>query len=103
MRLRWTEPALSDLDHLEQFIAQDSPVYARRFVLQLLNAAQRLITFPQSGRYVPESQREDVREVIYCGYRIVYWIVEDDTIDILAVMHGSRDLSDPNFQPWKET
>lgn len=37
---------------------------------------------------------EHIREVIYQGYRIVYRL-RPDTIEIVTVVHGSRDLSNP--------
>lgn len=37
---------------------------------------------------------EHIREVIYQGYRIVYRL-RTDTIEIVMVAHGSRDLSNP--------
>ena len=49
------------------------------------------------GRMVPEAgYRDDVRELIVQGYRIVYWIQTEDLI-ILTVVHGSRHLSIENL------
>jgi plasmid stabilization system protein ParE len=31
--------------------------------------------------------------VIYQQYRIVYWVINEERIDILHVLHGSRDLT----------
>jgi plasmid stabilization system protein ParE len=53
------------------------------------------------GRPVPEANRDDIRELIHQGYRIIYKL--DDALQIAAVVtviHGSRDLSDPDKQPW---
>jgi hypothetical protein len=30
----------------------------------------------------------------------MYWIISEQRIDIIAVMHGSRDLSQTEQQPW---
>jgi hypothetical protein len=32
----------------------------------------------------------------------MYCIINEQRIDVIAVMHGSRDLSQPEQQPWKE-
>ena len=47
--------------------------------------------FPLSGRTVPEYEMSQVREVIEGPYRIIYW-VKPDQIDVLAVIHGARDV-----------
>ena len=48
---------------------------------------------PLSGRMVPESQAEDIRELIEKPYRIIY-CVKEDQIDMLAVIHGARLMPD---------
>ena len=50
----WTHQARSDLAAIRTFISQDSPHYASIVVAQLIAATDRLITFPESGRAVPE-------------------------------------------------
>ena len=62
--------------------------------------AKNLETFPDLGREVPEAEeREDVRELIFQGYRIIY-LRQADLIYIVAVIHGSRDLSGMENKPW---
>jgi len=63
-------------------------------------AADRLEPIPHSGRRVPEADDGEVREVIFQSYRILYWIVDEQRIDIIGVVHGSRDLAEPKNQPW---
>lgn len=59
---------------------------------QLIAAVDRLEDQPLSGRVVPEAEREDIREVICQGYRILYWVVSQTQIDIIAVVNGRQDL-----------
>jgi len=47
--------------------------------------------FPYSGRLVPEFKEENIREVIYGSYRIIY-MVRENTAYVTAVIHGSRDI-----------
>nr|WP_223807583.1 type II toxin-antitoxin system RelE/ParE family toxin [Pseudanabaena sp. UWO311] len=49
-------------------------------------------TFPNSGRMLPEINLEQIREVIEANYRIIYY-VGSDRIDILAVVHGAKNLA----------
>ena len=52
------------------------------------------------GREVPEAkERKDVRELIFQGYRIIY-LRQPSFIYIVAVIHGSRDLSGMENKPW---
>ena len=48
--------------------------------------SMQLIELPNSGRKVPEYQRNDVREILERPYRIIYKI-KSDQIDVLTVMH----------------
>ena len=101
MLINWTDPALEDLDGIFEFIARDAAAYAHSFVQQIIDAVERLNAFPRSGRVVPEGNREDIREVIFQNYRVIYWLVSQQRIDILAVIHGSRDLTKAGAQPWE--
>ena len=56
---------------------------------------------PRLGRRVPEAEtREDVRELIFRIYRVIY-LVEAERVHILAVIHGSRDLGGQAAKPWE--
>jgi plasmid stabilization system protein ParE len=49
---------------------------------------------------VPETERDDVRELLYRDYRIIYRI-KTKQVDILTVLHGSRDLKRLKTKPWE--
>jgi toxin ParE1/3/4 len=100
MKVIWSEQALLDVEHIRDYIVQDSPAYAQPFIERLLHATRHLPAFPESGRPMPEANSPSIREVIYQGYRIVYRL-RSDTIEIVMVAHGSRNLSDPQYQPWE--
>ena len=86
----WTEQARSDLTAIRAFISQDSPHYASVVIAQLIAVTDRLMTFPESGRAVPEFDNPLVREVVHRPYRIVYRLVGGDQIHVLTVHHGSQ-------------
>jgi hypothetical protein len=49
----------------------------------------------------PQFNREDLREVLFRTYRIVY-LLQEDTLFILRVVHGSRDLTAlVRREPWE--
>ncbi|MBU0988788.1 MAG: type II toxin-antitoxin system RelE/ParE family toxin, partial [Proteobacteria bacterium] len=93
-KIRWTEKASSNLEGIFEYISRDSRLYAARYVRALIAATKRLETMPRSGRVVPEFEDPELREVIYGNYRIVYRVAETNKdIEILAVVHGARDMS----------
>jgi toxin ParE1/3/4 len=89
--IRWTTQALADLEAIGDFIARDAPSFAQIFVDRVFDAVERLENFPRSGRIVPEISQEEMREIIFGSYRIVYLLNEDE-VNILTVFHASRQL-----------
>ena len=100
MRIVWTEPAVEDLASIKQHIERDSEFYGARVVEGVIERAEQLTTFPRSGRVVPAAGRDDVREVYCHSYRIIYRL-EPARVLILAVIHGSRDMSALSAPPWE--
>jgi addiction module RelE/StbE family toxin len=95
-RLIWTTQALEDVEAICQFIARDAPRYAQVFATQVFEAVERLQTFPESGRSVPEVGQENIREIIHGNYRIIYRLT-NDVIQILTVYHSARRLDASQF------
>jgi len=93
MIIELTEPAQNDLESIKNYIKKDSLYYANIFIQKIFISIEKLEAFPRIGRIVPEYKIENIREIIYKDYRIIYKI--DDTkniIYIVAIIHGSRDL-----------
>jgi len=91
MKITWSPLALERVQGIARYIAKDKPSAADKWVRGLFEIVGRLALHPRSCRIVPELNREDVREVIYSSYRVIYKIT--DEIDILTVRH-SRQLLD---------
>lgn len=103
MRIEWSQVALADIEDLYDYIARDVPFYAEQFVGRLMEPVERLAEHPRLGRRVTEAQdRDDVRELIFHDYRILY-LVRADGLFVLTVIHGSRDLGARNVKPREET
>ena len=101
MRIDWSQRSVSDLSALYDYIAQDSPLYAERFIAKLIRATEALVDFPKLGRRVQEEpDRENVRELLVQTYRIVYRI-DADRVLIATVLHGSRDVDRLEERPWE--
>lgn len=91
--IRWTETAREDLRAIHKYIARDSDVYARRFVQRIKTAVAGLKTLPEAGSWVPERERDDLREIFVGNYRIVYRIAGKKVL-VLTVIHAARQLPD---------
>jgi addiction module RelE/StbE family toxin len=89
MRVCWTENAIDHLANIYEYIAFNSPTYARRMIDRITRRSEQIAEHALSGRKVPEFDAEDVREVIEKPYRIVYRI-KPGQIDVIAVIHGAR-------------
>jgi len=49
-RIFWTNPAISDLDAIHEYISRDSEIYADLVLSDIFDSVDRLITYPESGR-----------------------------------------------------
>jgi toxin ParE1/3/4 len=99
MKIVWTEPAVADLHELHAYIARDSESYASRFVEKIISSVTILIDHPRLGRVVPEADQENIRELLYYNYRIIYRVAPD-RIELLSVIHGARNLAAGTPPPW---
>jgi len=87
----WTEPALSDLDAIAEYIALDKPSAAANLVKNIFSSTDRLEQFPESGRKPLEFKKSRYLEIIVNPCRIFYRI-EGDKVYILYVMRSERKL-----------
>jgi addiction module RelE/StbE family toxin len=92
----WTAEAVNDLESLANYISRDSAAYAASFIQEILDAGKTLSEFSKRGRVVPELNDSAIRELLVRDYRVIYQI-EKTRVVILALIHGSRDLS----KSWK--
>ena len=54
-----------------------------------MKSVDRLVQFPFSGSVVPETNREDIRELIHGNYRIIYR-TRPKIVEIISVYHSAR-------------
>jgi plasmid stabilization system protein ParE len=60
VKVVWSRRALLDVEHIRDYIAQDSPAYAQPFIERLLHTTRNLPHFPQSGRLMPEADNPNI-------------------------------------------
>ena len=86
----WSDRAKRDLLAIGDYIAENNPRAAARWVNLLIADVERAALLPQAGRLVPEyADRENIREIFRRTYRIVYR-VGDDAIEVLTIFEGHR-------------
>lgn len=94
MKLRWTHPALADLDEAQTFIAQENPVAAQAVAQRVWVMAQSLQTHPAMGR---AGHLSGTRELVVAQtpYLIVYRI-RQNCVEILRLWHGRQNWKAAN-------
>lgn len=90
--VKWTAHAKSQLRHIHNHIAYDSPLYAKRVSEALVQRTVDMDTLPRKGKMVPELDEDVVRELPLYSYRILYEIKSDSLIIVLAVIHKRQHL-----------
>lgn len=85
----WTEPALSDLEAIADYIALDSPVAARTLMQNVFRHVGQLIDHPKSGSKPQELKGWRYRQIVEPPCRIFYR-EDGPRVYILHVMRSER-------------
>ncbi len=85
----WTEPALSDLDAIADYIALDNPNAARRLVQRVFKHADQLEDHPRSGSKPQELKGWRYRQIVEPPCRVFYR-EDSGKVFILYVMRAER-------------
>jgi plasmid stabilization system protein ParE len=91
MKIIWSPLSIDRATEIAKYIALDNPSAAKMWVETLFDRVELLKSSPQSGRAVPETRSDDIRELHYGNYRIIYRL-EEKWISILTVRHGKQIL-----------
>lgn len=101
MKIQWSPLSVERISEIADYIAQDSPMAAEKWVHSIFNRIEQVKDFSQSGRSVPEINRKDIRELIIANYRVIYRI-ETRVISILTVRHSRQILPNEDMEDaWK--
>lgn len=89
MRVRWTRPALNDLQDIQEHVARDNRSAAHKLINRLVDHIETLLgSSPEAGRIGRVSGTRELvvpRTNYIAAYRV------RGSIDVLAVVHGARD------------
>ncbi|MBN2786104.1 MAG: type II toxin-antitoxin system RelE/ParE family toxin [Pontiellaceae bacterium] len=101
MKILWSPLAVERIGEISEYIAQDSPMAAERWVLSIFDRVEQVKDFSESGQSVPEINRKDIRQLVIANYRIIYR-VESKVVSILTVRHFRQILPDEDItNAWK--
>lgn len=91
-RLTFSVRALRDFEEIHDYIAKDSADAALDFVGCLQKQCEELVHFPHIGR-----KRDEItpgcKSVTQGEYVIFYQTGSDDSLEVMRIVHGKRDLS----------
>lgn len=85
----WTEPALSDLDAIADYIALENPVAASDLVKRVFAHVEQLADHPESGSRPPELGRSRYRQIVEPPCRVFHRF-DGCKVFILYVMRSER-------------
>ena len=87
----WTEPALSDLDAIADYIALDKPEAARRLVQRVFEHVEQLTIYSRSGSVSRELRGSRYRQIVEPPCRVFYRY-DGEQVFILHVIRGEKQL-----------
>jgi plasmid stabilization system protein ParE len=88
MKLRFTPPALADLDDILAFLRADSPAGADRALSRIEAVLERLMDYPKTGRL---TTKRGVRYVNIQPYPyLIFYRPLANEIEVIAIRHGAR-------------
>lgn len=88
MQLRWAASAEADLERIADYLFQHTPLHADRLIWSIYRAPEILLRSPLIGR---EGRRQGTRELVLAPMPwIVIYVVRNDTIDVVRVLHGAQ-------------
>lgn len=85
----WSEPALSDLDAIADYIALENPAAATDLVKRIVGHVGQLADHPESGRRPQELKRSRHRQIVEPHCRVFYRY-DDQRVFVLHVMRSER-------------
>ena len=92
MQIRWTKSASQNLDHIENYIAEENSAAAIDIVFRIFQAVEMLATHPHIGR---PGRIIGIRELVISGTPfIVPYRVKDNFVEILRVFHTAMQWPD---------
>ncbi|OGU37295.1 MAG: hypothetical protein A2068_14600 [Ignavibacteria bacterium GWB2_35_6b] len=84
MKIYWSPLAVEKLENIFEYISKEDAAAADKLIGKIFKKVEVLSKFPQRVRKVPETNREEIREVFESEYRIIYR-VEPKRVIVLSI------------------
>ena len=93
MNIIWSPTARTNIKEIIEYISEDNPDAALTLIDQFETKVEKLKQNPESGRVLPETKNDKIREVVvHKNYGVIYEI-NPDIIEILTVRHFRQNFS----------
>lgn len=87
-RLTFSPLAMQDLQHIYNYIKNDSPSNAKKVKKTIIDKSKKLLKFLEIGREVIKTPKDSIRQILVYKYRIFYRVLEQD-VEIISIFHSS--------------
>ena len=96
---RFLSKAVSDIDEIYYYIAQDNPLAAASFLDSLENTVLRIRDFPYMGvaRYQPVFENLRFLTVSDFPKYLVWYMVTEQYVEIVRILHSSTNIHEGAF------
>jgi len=95
-KIIWTSTALERVDEIVQYIADDNPNAALKWLDALFKKVDLIPSHPLSYRIAPEINNKLIREIVFRNYRVIFK-VEKTVVTIMTVRHFKQILPVSDF------
>ncbi|GGA85598.1 plasmid stabilization protein [Brucella endophytica] len=92
MIVEFFREAVSDLEKISDYIAQDNPRRADSFVNEIRIKCKALVHSPNGFPLVARYEEYGIRRRMHGSY-VIFYRVEEERIVILRILHGAMDYA----------
>ena len=93
--ITFAESAVKDLEAIRiWYVDQQVPDVGGKILREIIAQIERLNSFPESGRIVPEFGIAKLREIIYSPFRIIYRL-DENRVKVVRVWRSEKLLKIP--------
>ena len=91
MKILWSPLAYERLEEIFEYISEDNVSAAQKMIKRIFKKVETLSKNAERGRKVPETNRNEIREIFEGEYRIIYRI-GPKTVHILSIRNFKQML-----------
>ena len=92
MRILITNSAYRDLESIKEYYASEGvPQIGEKYVLEIVEHIETLLSHPEIGRQVPEFEAPTIRELIHVPFRVIY-LREKKVNRVVRIWRSERKL-----------